>query len=170
MTMDTNNVASRCSSGPCPQPLPFPRVRDVTQLIDHYECYKARPDDKFERPNVRLENQFGVRTVTVKHARLICTPVVKDGKFPDDLRNTIDHLVCYDIRAGGREDGKEGDEEEDKKGDKEGTERQEVLVDNQFGLQQPLTVARPQLLCVPSLKTLGDRDDKDKDKDKDHKG
>ena len=162
VTMDTNNVASRCSSGPCPQPLPIPRVRGVTQLlIDHYECYKAKPDDKFEPPNVRLEDQFGVTTVTVKEARLICTPVVKNGKFPDDLRNTIDHLVCYDIRA--------GDREGDKEGDKEGTERREVLVDNQFGLQQPLTVARPQLLCVPSLKTLSGRDDKDKDKDEDHK-
>jgi hypothetical protein len=170
VTMDTNNVASRCSSGPCPQPLPFPRVRGVTQLlIDHYECYKAKPDDKFELPNVRLEDQFGVTTVTVKEARLICTPVVKNGKFPDDLRNTIDHLVCYDIRGGDREGDKEGDKEGGKQGDKEGTERREVLVDNQFGLRQPLTVARPQLLCVPSLKTLSDRDDKDKDKDRDHK-
>lgn len=171
VTMDTNNVASRCSSGPCPQPLPFPRVRGVTQLlIDHYECYEARPDDKFDVPNVRLEDQFGVRTVTVKDARLICTPVVKNGKFPDDLRNTIDHLVCYNIRAGDREGDKEGDKEGGKQGDKEGTERREVLVANQFGLLQPLTVARPQLLCVPSLKTLSDdRDDKDKDKDrKDH--
>jgi hypothetical protein len=176
VTMDTNNVASRCSSGPCPQPLPFPRIRDVTQLlIDHYECYKAKPDDKFDRHNVRLEDQFGVRTVTVKDAQLICTPVVKNGEFPDDLRNTIDHLVCYDIRAWDKEGDKEGDKEEGgKRGDKEGTERRDVLVDNQFGLRQPLTVARPQLLCVPSLKTLNDRndknrDDKDKDKDEDHK-
>ncbi len=173
VTMDTNNVASRCSSGPCPQPLPFPRVRGVTQLlIDHYECYEARPDDKFEPHNVRLEDQFGVRTVRVKDARLICTPVVKNGKFPDDLRNTIDHLVCYNIRAGDREGDKEGDKEGSKQGDKEGTERREVLVDNQFGLLQPLTVERPQLLCVPSIKTLSDRDDKDrddKDKDRDHK-
>jgi hypothetical protein len=106
---------------------------------------------------------------------LICTPVVKNGKFPDDLRNTIDHLVCYDIRAGDGEGNQEGDKEGDKQGDKhgdklgdkDGTERREVLVDNQFGLLQPLTVARPLLLCVPSLKTLSDRDDKDKDKDKD---
>jgi hypothetical protein len=166
VTMDTNNVASRCSSGPCPQPLPFPRVRGVTQLlIDHYKCYEAKPDDKFARREVLLEDQFGVTTVTVRDPQLICTPVVKNADpghavliFPDDLRNSIDHLVCYNIRAGDKEGSKEGNKKGDKQGDKEGTERREVLVDNQFG-QQPLEVAKPQLLCVPSIKTLGDGHD-----------
>ena len=159
VTMDTNNVASGpCSPGvPC-QPLPFPRGRSVSQLLlDHYECYQARPDEGEEnvRREVLLEDQFGKATVTVKDPQLICTPVVKNAdpgkavlKFPDDLRNPIDHLVCYSIREG------------DSGGDREGSERREVSVDNQFG-KQSLEIAKPRLLCVPSLKTLVDGDDHD---------
>ena len=155
VTMDTNNVASGpCSPGaPC-QPLPFPRIPSVSQLLlDHFKCYQARPDEgeKNVRREVLLEDQFGKETVTVKDPQLICTPVVKNAdpgkpvlKFPDDLRNPIDHLVCYSISEG----------------DREGSGRREVTVDNQFG-KQPLEVAKPRLLCVPSLKTLGDGDDPD---------
>jgi hypothetical protein len=159
VTMDTNNVAS----GPCPasgacQPLPFPRTKSVSQLLlDHYKCYQAKPDEGGEnaRRQVLLEDQFGTETVTVKDPQLICTPAVKNAdptkpvlKFPDDLRNPLDHLVCYSIS------------QRDKEGDREGSERLEVTVDNQFG-KQPLEVAKPRLLCVPSVKTLGDGDDPD---------
>jgi hypothetical protein len=177
VTMDTNNVAATCSTGPCPQPLPFPRTRSVAQLlIDHYKCYDAKPEEEFDRREVRLEDQFGAETVTVRRPQLICTPAVKNDdpanpvlKFPDALRNPIDHLVCYDLR----EKGGEGDEEKGRKDNKEkdgkGTEGPEVLVDNQFG-QQSLTVKKPRLLCVPSLKKLvtdHDPDDGEKKKHED---
>jgi len=159
VTMDTNNVASGpCSPGVACQPLPFPRTRSVSQLLlDHYKCYQAKPDEGGEntRHQVLLEDQFGKETVTVKDPQLICAPAIKNAdpskpvlKFPDDLRNPIDHLVCYSINEGDRE------------GDREGSEHREVSVDNQFG-KQPLEVAKPRLLCVPSLKTLGDGDDPD---------
>jgi hypothetical protein len=172
VTMDTNNVASGpCSPGVACQPLPFPRTRSVSQLLlDHYKCYQAKPDEGGEntRHQVLLEDQFGKETVMVKDPQLICAPAIKNAdpgkpvlKFPDDLRNPIDHLVCYSINDGDREGGREGD--------REGSERRDVLVDNQFG-KQPLEVARPRLLCVPSLKTLVDGDDHDgHDRDSDEK-
>jgi Ice-binding-like len=161
VTMDTNNVASTCSSGICQHPLPVPpRGRDVTQvLIDHYQCYQAKPEEKVKQHEVILEDQFGKRTVTLTRPLLICTPVVKDanpsrpvGKFPDDLRNPIDHLVCYQIREGESKDIENRDEDavEWREG---GTEHREVSAENQFG-KQPLTVQKPRLLCVPSIKTL----------------
>jgi hypothetical protein len=163
VTMDTNTVASECPSGDCAHPLPVPpRGRDVTQLLlDHFQCYQVKPEDKVESHRVVLQDQFGKSTVTIKRPWLICTPTVKDvdpkkvvGKFPDDLRNPIDHLVCYDLSKGGHE-GKNGNGIVE---NCEGGGRQEVLVENQFGKQR-LTVEEPQLLCVPSLKTLSDGDD-----------
>lgn len=144
--------------------------------LDHYECYDAKPEEKFERREVLLQDQFGTRTVTVRRPELICTPVVKNedpnaplAKFPDDLSNPIDHLVCYGIHERDRE-GDESDREGHERdrdrrerdrdrheGDRDRHERREVLVDNQFnqfGQQQRLRVKEPQLLCVPSFKTL----------------
>jgi ethanolamine utilization microcompartment shell protein EutS len=158
VTMDTNTVASACVSQDCdpahPLPIP-PRDKDVSQiLLDHYQCYDAKPGEKVEHREVLLEDQFGSRTVTLKRPKLICAPVIKDvdpdnpvGTFPDDLRNSIDHLVCYEIherhgKGSKHEDGHHND-------------RHEVLVDNQFG-EQHLTVKKPRLLCVPSLKTVLD--------------
>jgi hypothetical protein len=152
VTMDTNTVASACVSQDCdaahPLPVP-PRDKDVSQLLlDHYQCYDAKPEEKAEQREVLLEDQFGSTKVTLNHPKLICAPAIKDvdaenpvGNFPDDLRNSIDHLVCYEIR------------ERNGKGNRD--DRHEVLVDNQFG-EQHLTVKQPRLLCLPSLKTVLD--------------
>jgi len=179
VTMDTNNVAAVCSTGDCQHPLPVPpRGRDVTQLlIDHYQCYEAKPEDKTERHEVVLEDQFGTRTVTLKRPRLICAPAVKNhvedadsdtpAVFPDDLTNSIDHLVCYEIRESrGRHDdddddndndkrrsAKDRDDDDDDDGDDNEDRDLEVSVENQFG-EQDLEVRKARLLCVPSLKTL----------------
>jgi len=121
VTMDTNTVASESpDGGPHPLPVP-PRPRDVTQLLlDHFQCYQVKPEDKVEFHRVVLQDQFGKSTVTLQRPSLICTPTVKDadpkkvvGKFPDDLINPIDHLVCYDLSKGGHE-GKDRDDFEAK--------------------------------------------------------
>lgn len=173
VTMDTNNVAAVCSTGDCQHPLPVPpRVSQL--LIDHYQCYEAKPEDKTERHEVVLEDQFGTRTVTLKRPRLICAPVVKNhvedpdsdtpAVFPDDLTNSIDHLVCYEIREsrGRHDDDNENDErrsaeDRDEDDDRDGDDNEdgdlEVSVENQFG-QQDLEVEKARLLCVPSVKTL----------------
>ncbi len=152
--MDTNTVASTCPSSGCAHPLPVPpRGRDVSQLLlDHYQCYEAKPDYKIQKHEVILTDEFGMRTVKLTQPELICTPTVKDpdpsnpvGKFPDDLRNPIDHLVCYDISRG-HKDGKM-------------MKDLDVIVQNQFGEHQ-LDHKKPQLLCVPSLETVLSHDGK----------
>jgi hypothetical protein len=144
VTMDTNNVSAvLCeTAGTCsPAPLPFPRPRAVSQLLlDHYKCDAAKGQPS-PRRDVLVEDEFGVRTVTVGRPHLVCAPVGVQsdphgsiGSFTDVVRNTIDRLVCYEIR--------------------DQDERREVLVGNEFGPEQPLTVTKPQLLCLPSLQTL----------------
>jgi hypothetical protein len=152
VTMDTNTVSAvSCeTAGTClAAPLSFPRQRPVTQVVlDHYRCDAAipaarRPAPKAEnsRREVVVQDEFGERTVTVGRALLDCAPV---GARPVEVqrpagsivvRDTIDHLVCYEFR--------------------ERQEHRDVLVNNEFGPPpQPLTVTNPQLLCVPSLQTL----------------
>lgn len=144
VTMDTNNVSAvSCqTAGTCsPAPLPISRPRAVSQIIlDHYKCDAAKPETT-PRRDVLVEDALGVRTVTVGRALLDCAPVgvQRDPhgsirRFTDVVRNTIDHLVCYEIR--------------------DRDESRDVLIANEFGQQQPLTVTKPELLCVPSLRTL----------------
>jgi hypothetical protein len=159
VTMDTNNVSavSCLSSGTClAAPLPTPRPRAVSQLIlDHYRCDAAKPETSARR-EVLVNDEFGVRMVTVGRARLVCAPVGVQsdphgsiGRFTDVVRNTIDDLVCYEV--GGRD------------------ERREMLLDNEFGQQQPLTVTKAQLLCVPSLQTPSLETPRDRDDDRDRR-
>jgi hypothetical protein len=67
------------------------------------------------------------------------------GTLPDDLRNSDDRLVCYRIHE------RHGNGSKDEDGHHNG--HHEVLVNNQFG-EQHLTVKKPRLLCLPSLKTV----------------
>ena len=156
---------------------PGPGIPPTAQhfLVDHFQCYEVKPEDKVKSHRVVLQDQFGKSTVTLQRPWLICTPTVKDpnpkklvGKYPGDLINPIDHLVCYDLSKGGPDKG-----DYDKKGhdgkDKDGID---VMVDNQFG-KQHLKVKEPQMLCVPSLKTVlsdGDDDDHCGDPHHDHGG
>jgi ice-binding like protein len=158
VTMDTNNVSAVCAPpNPCSSPLPFPRARAVIQLVlDHYRCDAAK-SETFQRREVLVNDEFGVRTVTVERPLLVCAPVGVQsdphgsiGGFTEVVRNTIDSLVCYDL--GGR------------------GERREVLVDNEFGQQQSLRVTKAQLLCLPSLQTLGDGHHNRDQLDDKHKG
>src|SRR5947208_15286513 len=75
VTMDTNNVSAvSCqTAGTCsPAPLPTPRPRAVSQvLLDHYKCDAAKPET-FPRRDVLVEDEFGVRTVTVGRPLLDC--------------------------------------------------------------------------------------------------
>ena len=134
-------VAQDCGTGGCPP-------------LDHYECYDAKPEKKFERREVLLQDQFGTRTVTVRRPELMCNPVVKD-EDPNGLSNPFDHLVCYGIHERDREgderdrDRRESDADRHDS-DRDRHERREVSVENQFGDQQPLRVKEPRLLCVPS--------------------
>ena len=115
--------------------------------LDHFKCYDVRPDEKFQPFTVTLNDQFEKdHAVIVRRPVTLCNPVSKcidddnPGTKPDCTRimNPDDHLVCYDTD------------------DDRGTphfERRDVVVSNQFGKEQVLTVMRRKnLLCVPSVK------------------
>jgi hypothetical protein len=121
----------------------------VTKLcsgLDHFKCYDARAQDGFLPFSVKLTDQFEEEPVLVMRPTTLCNPVVKcvDDKNPatppdcTPILNPDDHLVCYETR--------------DDSG-KPQFEQREVIVSNQFGKEQRLTVyRRKNLLCVPSLK------------------
>lgn len=122
----------------------------VTKLCsgpDHFKCYDVRPQQSFIPFNVTLIDQFEEEPVLVQRVATLCNPVKKcidtdhNSATPPDctqVLNPDDHLVCYETR------------------DQSASphfERRQVIVSNQFGQQQQLTVLRrTNLLCVPSLK------------------
>jgi hypothetical protein len=114
----------------------------VTKLcsgLDHFNCYDVKSEPGFQSFDVELRDQFERRMVTVVKPLMLCNPAAKcvNGDCTQVL-NPDDHLVCYETK------------------DSRGTpsfERREVIVTNQFGQRQRLTVfSRANLLCVPSLK------------------
>lgn len=115
--------------------------------LDHFKCYDARPQESFLPFNVKLTDQFeNEQGVTVMRPVTLCNPVVKcvddnNPATPPDcaqVMNPDDHLVCYETRDDGASPQ---------------FEQREVIVSNQFGKEQPLTVwRRKNLLCIPSLK------------------
>ena len=120
----------------------------VTKLcsgLDHFKCYDVRPEEGFLPFTVTLTDQFEEERVLVMRPLTLCNPVAKcvDDNNPStpldcsQVVNPDDHMVCYETR------------------DDSGNhfEKREVIVSNQFGQQQRLTVLRrTNLLCLPSLK------------------
>ncbi|MCI0387309.1 MAG: SBBP repeat-containing protein [Acidobacteria bacterium] len=124
----------------------------VTKLcsgLDHFKCYDVRAQENFQPFDVILRDQFETQKVTVLRPATLCNPVIKcvENKTPSTnptkpdctpRLNPDDHLVCYETM------------------DDRGTpqfEQREVIVSNQFGKEQRLTVwRRKNLLCIPSLK------------------
>lgn len=97
---------------------------------EHFQCYSVI-GHTVPTQRVALRDQFGVSDVTTARAMFLCAPVSKNNEAPKD---TVTHLVCYQVSQ-----------------HKAAAPR--VTVQNQFGTQV-LTVGVPQLLCVPSLKTV----------------
>ena len=122
----------------------------VTKLCsgpDHFKCYDVRAEEGFLPFRVTLVDQFERESVLVLRPVTLCNPVAKcvdtdniSSTPPDctQVLNEDDHLACYETR------------------DDSGSptfERREVIVSNQFGQAQRLTVLRrTNLMCLPSLK------------------
>jgi hypothetical protein len=121
----------------------------VTKLcsgLDHFKCYDVRAQESFLPFNVTLVDQFEDEPVMVMRPVTLCNPVAKciddnnPATSPDctQVLNPDDHLVCYETRD---------------QSANPNFERREVIVSNQFGQEQRLTVLRrTNLLCLPSLK------------------
>jgi hypothetical protein len=103
--------------------------------LDHYQCYSVEVLEGHPYPPpVTLVDQWETEyEVQVLDPQLLCTPADKleDG-YP--IFNPVDHLECYNIAS------------------PPFTPRT-TYVTNQFGYEE-LAVIEPNMLCVPSLKTL----------------
>lgn len=115
---------------------PGPTPRPVRGL-DHYQCYLVKPATHARVRPPFLVDQFGRSRPTIAGRARLCAPVRKNAS---KLVNPRDHLVCYLLRSTQRFDPRR------------------ALIANQFG-QAKLVVARPDWLCVPSLKRLATRPD-----------
>ncbi len=117
----------------------LPSLKTVLQPIDHQLCYTTT-SGKYPIPgNVTLADQFSPKGFRPKigPVAIHCNPVVKTlesggGTFP--ITNPAAHLLCFSISAA-----------------KQPTP--EVVVTNQFG-SAPLIPGQPNLLCLPSWKSL----------------
>jgi hypothetical protein len=120
----------------------------VTKLcsgLDHFKCYDVRAAEAFVPFKVTLRDQFEEEQVLIERPVSLCNPVAKcvddnNSTTPLDcgqVLNPDDHLVCYETRDDATPN----------------FQRREVIVSNQFGQSQRLTVLRrTNLLCMPSLK------------------
>jgi hypothetical protein len=106
----------------------------VVSTIDHFKCYEVKEleQPKFAKTVVSLSDQFVTEDVQVKKPYLLCNPVDKNG---EGIRNSVDHLVCYKIKA------------------PKLAPPPEVEVENQLGALR-LEAKDAFLLCVPSTKRV----------------
>jgi len=100
--------------------------------LDHYQCYKLKKDVIVFPPFANTLDQFAANNVEIKKAFLWCNPVDKNG---GGIRNDIDHLLCYKIKAPNL------------------NPKPHVQSVNQFGTQT-LFAKKPFVLCVPGNKTI----------------
>lgn len=100
--------------------------------LDHFKCYGAAGPSLDEV--VTLKDRFLEEDVRVLRPLALCNPVEKthDGLVTEIL-NPDAHLVCYQIQVGGE------------------TVNRTLGVSDQF-VNEILTLTRPDLICVPSLK------------------
>ncbi len=119
-------------------------VTKLSEGLDHFKCYDVQQQQHFQPFEVRLRDQFETQTVRVLRPTTLCNPAIKCvGQDCTPILNPDAHLVCYETI------------------DAQGTpqfERLDVIVSNQFGKDQRLTVwRRKNLLCLPSLKAHVDQ-------------
>jgi hypothetical protein len=121
-------------------------VTKICDGLDHFKCYDVRAQESFLPFNVTLIDQFENEQVLVLRPVTLSNPVVKcsddhNRTTPPDCTQVLNpdaHLLCYETR----------DDSANPQ-----FERRLVIVSNQFGHEQHLTVLRrTNLLCVPSLK------------------
>jgi hypothetical protein len=120
-------VPSAKSESAPPPPLQF--------ATDHFKCYRVRRSKgsaQFKEIGpVKVADQFGIWTVSLKTPVKLCAPADKNGEDPTAPSHP-NHLLCYKVRNVSPPFGEVP-----------------VFVNNQFG-QQALVATRPTELCVPS--------------------
>jgi hypothetical protein len=97
--------------------------------INHYKCY-ALAQSKFRRDGLKVDDQFGTTTVTIKRPSRLCVAADKNA---EGIPQPEFHLLCYQARktAGSRT-------------------RPTVFTTDQFGSAEH-TVFGARELCVPTV-------------------
>ncbi len=110
-------------------------------VVDHQLCYTATATGFKIPPNVVLEDQFATKGFAAKVGPLVknCNPVQKTVDLPAGpkvtrITNPNAHLACFKITAPTQP-------------------TKTVVVTNQFG-SGTLSVGQPQILCLPTWKSL----------------
>jgi uncharacterized membrane protein len=109
--------------------------------LDHYLCYAVRARSRgFDPIAVSLADSRQTAERLLKKPRLLCNPVDKNG---EGILDPTAHLTCYDVKPlRGRS-----------------ARRRlnlDLLVNNQFGEEQRLTLKKPKTVCVPSQMEIVD--------------
>jgi hypothetical protein len=99
--------------------------------LDHFQCYRIRPNGSFKTRSVTIRDQFGKRKLSISKPFQLCAPVKKNKSR---VKNPVQHLVCYSARPARKV-------------------VRRVSVHNQFGGEVTNTKALVQL-CVPTLKVV----------------
>lgn len=108
-------------------------IEATISAVDHFKCYDVVKKGPTPKRQVTLVDQFEAENAMVMEPVALCTPVDKNG---EGINDPDTHLTCYKIKQ------------------REPFAKRDVVVQNQFGDEQALTVVRPRTLCVPSLKRL----------------
>ena len=114
--------------------VPSQKIAPPVPLLDHFKCYWASGPTLQGVYVDYIEDQFGYfENVEVLWASQFCNPVEKvHGAVTTPIANPDNHLTVYDINVP--------------------QEGWNVVVDNQFGSDQELTVIGPVALAVPTQK------------------
>jgi hypothetical protein len=103
---------------------------------DHFKCYRVRRSKESapftEIGPVKVDDQFGTWTVTLRRPVRLCAPADKSGEDPTAPSHP-NHLLCYKVRTVSPV-----------------FRDIPIFVNNQLG-EQPLVAGRLAELCVPSL-------------------
>jgi hypothetical protein len=133
---------SACAAA-TPTPTPTPTATPTTppaSTLDHFLCYKARRakgEERFERREVELSNQFQTRKVEISKAEQFCNPVAVT-KIVDDqvvifpIIDPASRLTCYKVRR------------------PVSVVKPQVISTDHFGEQELNVKRRRTELCVPS--------------------
>jgi hypothetical protein len=108
----------------------------LPKLLGHFQCYPVRPFARVASHKVRVHDEFGTTTYLTGQPSRLCNPASKN------LSGVVyprEHLLCYRIRPLTKP-----------------VVGRTVWITNQFTKGKPLPVKTlsPQLLCLPSLKSI----------------
>jgi len=110
----------------------------TSDSTDEFQCYRVKlsAGNTFTPiAGVNIEDQFGDHLVNVLKPRRLCMPA---GTVAHPESNPDDMLMCYQIRPTVKT--------------KSPSATNDIYVSNRFGTQ-PLSIAVPRELCVPSTRT-----------------